>query len=218
MQTAISAHVCTQPQTPTDYIAQLPRWDGRPRLNTWLRRVTSAPNTPVSATTAMAGRQLILSMTARAMQPGCKVDQTVLLIGPAACGKTRILQALAGDWYSNSNLLDDPTPGALLQGTWLQELEASYLHADSLHRFKSFLSATVDTYRLPYHKETNSDPRLATLVLTAQRIPTWWHVDGEQRHMLAHTFTRRSPDMTQLFAIREQLFAEAKHELQRGAQ
>ena len=39
----------------------------------------------------------------------------------------------------------------------------------------------------------------------------------EQRHMLAHTITRRSPDMTQLLAIRDQLFAEAKHELQGAA-
>lgn len=217
MQEATSAHVCTQHKTPAEYIAQLPRWDGRPRLNTWLRRVTSAPNTPVSADTAKAGRQLILSMTARAIQPGCQVEQTVLLIGPPASGKTRILQALGGDWYSNSNLLDDPTPGALLKGNWVQELEASYLHTDSLHRFKSFLTTTVDTYRLPYHKQTNSDPRLATLVLTAQRIPNWWHAMDEQRHMLAHTITRRSPDMTQLLAIRDQLFAEAKHELQGAA-
>ena len=66
------------------------RWDGQPRLNTWLSAHLGAER---NGYTQAVGRAWLISAVARVMEPGCKVDTMIVLEGPQGIGKSRALRA-----------------------------------------------------------------------------------------------------------------------------
>ena len=136
-----------------EYIDQLPKWDGIPRVETLLIDYLAADDTPyVRAVT----RKTLCAAIKRVLVPGCKFDSMLVLNGPQGVGKSTLIAKLAGEWFSDSlNLGDtkDKTAAEKLQGYWILEIgELAGLRKTEVETLRSFLSRQNDIYRASFGK------------------------------------------------------------------
>jgi|GEM_PF-5060330 len=68
------------------YLACLPKWDGTPRLDTWLHIYGGAEDTEHTWT---VGRSTLVDAVRRALIPGCAVGSVLVLAGGHSCGEAR---------------------------------------------------------------------------------------------------------------------------------
>ena len=141
-----------------DWLEALPTWDDKSRLHNWLSTVFDAnPKCPL---TAWAGQFLFLGAITRAFQPGTKLDEMPVLIGPQGCGKSTALRlALPPDrpeWFADGLHLaaDQKARAEALQGRVIVEAaEMAGSTRAELESLKSFLSRTDDgSVRLAYRR------------------------------------------------------------------
>ena len=92
------------------------------------------------------GRRFMLSAVARALEPGCQVDATLVLVGPVGCGKSSAIRVLACDEYYCGLVGCAVPPGA-----WIIELtDVSYMvreRASFRASLKGFLARQSDIQR-----------------------------------------------------------------------
>ena len=135
------------------FIADLPAWDGTPRVDTLLIDYLGAEdNEYVRAVT----RKTLCAAVRRVLEPGCKFDSMLVLNGPQGVGKSTLIARLAGEWFSDSlNLGDtkDKTAAEKLQGYWILEIgELAGLKKAEVETLRSFLSRQNDIYRAAFGK------------------------------------------------------------------
>lgn len=191
-----------------DYLAGL-RWDGKPRLDTWLIDYVGAPDTPY---TRAVGRKLLIAAVRRVRQPGCKFDFVLILEGPQGLGKSSVIRALAGEWFSDGVKVGADAKETIEQtaGVWFAELaELAGLRRKEVEEVKSFASRQVDEARLAYGRTTERVPRQFVCVATINP-----DVTGE--YLLDATGNRRfwpvrvtRCDVEGIKRDRDQIFAEA---------
>ena len=82
------------------------KWDGAPRLDTWLHVACGTPNDDI---TRAAGLNLIGGMVRRVRNPACKHDEFTLFISKQGLEKSGLIEALAPDpeWYSAGVVLGE---------------------------------------------------------------------------------------------------------------
>jgi hypothetical protein len=82
-----------------DYLNSL-KWDGTPRIDTWLIDHAGAADTRLNRA---FGRMFLIGMIARVMAPGCKHDNILILEGPQGLKKSTLFKALAvhESWFSD---------------------------------------------------------------------------------------------------------------------
>jgi predicted P-loop ATPase len=141
-------------------------WDGQPRVETWLTTYAGAPDTPL---TREIGRMFIVSLIARVMQPGSKVDHVLVAEGPQGIGKSSLLRALAGAEYFTDELapLDSKDAALACAGVLLIELpELTALKRSDANTAKKFISMRVDRLRPPYGRRVIEVPRQCVFCAT----------------------------------------------------
>ncbi|WP_272971058.1 VapE domain-containing protein [Comamonas terrigena] len=213
MQTATSAHVCTQ-NTPGEYISGLPAWDRVPRLDAWLPHVLGESPQSVGMNRmqylTLVGRQWLMGMVHRAQEPGSKFDFTPVLQGPQGTGKSALLRTLVGkDFFS-----DDAGPmswgkGRLeeMQEIWLYEInELTAFRASELDGINAFIKSTTDSYRPPYSEKSEFFPRQFVVAVTTHN--TALHKDRLGKRFWVVP-VRNHINTQWLREHRDQLFAEA---------
>jgi hypothetical protein len=190
------------------------RWDGAPRLGSWLARFYGCPDTPLFAE---IGARWLISAVARVMRPGCKADCVLTLAGAQGCGKSLSLRVLAGDaWFADSPLPIGEKDGAQnLRGKWIWELaELAAVQGRTFEAVKGYLSSAEDTYRPSYGRENVTVPRQTVFCATVNPETGRRFLSdrtGNRRFWLvpvARTATDRV-DVAALGAERDQLWAEA---------
>ena len=155
-----------------EWLESLPTWDREPRLDSWLATVFAT--TPKCPLTAWAARFIFLGPVWRAFQPGTKLDETPVLIGPQGCGKSTALRlALPPDraaWFADGlHLAADPKARAeALQGRVIAEAaEMAGSTRAELESLKAFLSRTDDgVVRLAYRRNPETMLRRCCIVGT----------------------------------------------------
>lgn|GEM_PF-1729210 len=143
-----------------DYLRSL-SWDGQPRLNTWLAVYCGAVDAGNGITHRM-GRAWLIAAVARALLPGCKADNVLMLEGGQGIGKSTMLRALASDAWFFDGLRDlhnkDASSG--LRGKWIVELpELSAMRRSDNEAVKAFLSRVEERYRPAYARLDVTEPR-----------------------------------------------------------
>jgi len=193
-------------------------WDGQPRIDRWLPTYAGTKDT---AYTQSAGRKWLISAVARALDPGCKVDQLIILEGPQGKGKSTLLRTITtgspttgdgphAEWFSDTPIpIGEKDSYVALKGKWIIELpELASLKKADLDRAKAFFSAPVDSYRPPYGRENVSVPRTAVFAGTVNLGEYLNDVTGARRFV---PVLCGAIDIETLAADRDQIWAEAVH-------
>jgi hypothetical protein len=189
-----------------DYLNSL-KWDGTPRVDTWLIKYGGADDTPY---TRAVSRIFVAAAVRRVRSPGVKFDNLVTLEGPQNAGKSSLARILAGDdWFTDCvHLGDEPKIVAeQTAGKWIIEVaELSGISKKEVEAVKASLSRQVDRARLAYERSTSSCPRQFVLIGTT----------NSDRYLRDPTGNRRfwpvkigKIDLAALARDRDQIWAEA---------
>ncbi len=180
-------------------------WDGVERLSNLMSDGFGATQSEYAAA---VGRCWIVSMVARVMRPGCKVDTVPVIEGGQGAGKSTALSILGGKWFTECHeSVTSKDFYGILQGHMLVEISEmhSFTRAE-VERIKGIISCQVDRYRKAYGRNTEDHPRQTVLVCTTNR-DDWQRDDTGARRFWPVRCERVNLDW--LREHREQLFAEA---------
>ena len=181
-------------------------WDGVSRVEKMMHTYTGAEDNDYSS---LVSRCLMVSAVARIMQPGCKVDQTVILEGTQGSGKSTFCRILGGEYFATLHL--DPRnkdTAMALRGKHIIELpEMTHLRQSQVEMVKAFLTTEVDYLRLPYGKTFDHFPRQCIFIGTTNETGEYLPDPTGNRRFLPISTTLI--EMTQLAIDVDQLYAEA---------
>jgi predicted P-loop ATPase len=188
------------------YLEEL-AWDGVPRLDTWLEKYLGVTDSPFVR--KVAGATLIGAVR-RIMQPGCKFDEALILVGAEGSGKSTAIRTLCPDssWYSDS-LPVNASPKHVIEGTkgiWIVE-SAELAGMKNIEHVKAFLSRSVDgPVRTAYARNSTSVPRQFIVIGTTNSWKPLPTDTGARRFWPVYAGTA---NFDTLERDRDQLWAEA---------
>lgn len=155
-------------------------WDGIPRLDTLFIDYLGADNTVY---TRMVCRKVFTAAIARAMTPGCKFDNMLILCGPQGIGKSTCLDKMSRGWFNDSiRTFEGKEASELLQGVWLVEVaELDAFRRTDVARIKQFLSLRADRYRAAYGRNVKELPRCCVFFGTCNQMDFLQDTTGNRR-------------------------------------
>jgi predicted P-loop ATPase len=192
---------------PREWLKKL-EWDCTPRLRTWLSEVYGVEDDEYHRAVA---RCWLVSIVARIMKPGCKVDTMPVLIGPQGTGKSTSLEVLGGKWYATINVSADKMQDFLMSlgGVLVAEIaELDAIKGTANSRVKTILSTSTDKFRPPYGRVVKEFERTAIMVGTTNEMG--WHRDETGGRRYWPIECTKAINVDWLRSNRDQLFAEAK--------
>jgi len=193
-------------------------WDGTPRLDTLFIDYLGADDTIYNRAVC---RKSFTAAVARAMRPGCKFDNMLILAGPQGIGKSTVLDKMSMGWFNDSlRTFEGKDASELLQGVWLVEVsELEAFRKTDVSRIKQFLSLRVDRYRAAYGRHVKEMPRSCVFFGTTNSTAflsdmtgnrRFWPVDVGRNDHEKSVFKDLTTDVIR------QIWAEAKARWQAG--
>ena len=192
-----------------DYLKGLQgKWDGVPRLDSLFIDYLGAKDTAYNRAVT---RKAFTAAVARAMTPGCKYDNMVILAGPQGIGKSTLLDKMSRGWFNDSiRTFEGKEASELLQGVWLVEVsELDAFRRTDVSRMKQFLSLSADRFRAASGRNVKEMPRTCIFFGTTNTAEylqdttgnrRFWPIDtGEQRHTKS-VWRDLDPEIDQLWA------------------
>lgn len=184
-----------------------PNWDGVGRLETWMIRYLGAPDTKLVRAISVI---ILLAAIRRALFPGTKFDQIVVLEGEEGLSKSTAIRVLAGDEnFSDQHILDvnEREVQEQLAGVWIYEIaDLAGISKAEVEKIKAFASRQVDRARKAYGRMREDVPGRCVFFATT----------NDKEYLLSQTGNRRfwpietaNIDIEGLRADRDQLWAEA---------
>lgn len=162
-----------------DYLTGI-KWDRQPRLDTLFIDYLGAEDTPY---TRAVTRKAFTAAVARAMTPGCKYDNMLILCGPQGIGKSTILDKMSHGWFNDSiRTFEGKEASELLQGVWIIEVaELDAFRRTDVSCIKQFLSLTSDRYRQAYGRNVTEFKRRCVFFGTCNNIDFLQDTTGNRR-------------------------------------
>jgi putative DNA primase/helicase len=159
------------------------RWDGQPRLDTWLTQAFGCPDDAYHRSVAA---KFLIAAVRRVRRPGTKFDHMLILEGEQDIGKSTSLATLFGqDWFSDSMPLDLGNRDAALSllGVWCVECaEIDHLIRNEDETTKAFLSRPFDWFRPPYGRNFIRHPRQTVFAGTTNKDDYLRDETGNRRY------------------------------------
>lgn len=133
-------------------------WDGVARLDTLFIDYLGAEDCDY---TRAVTRKAFTAAVARAMVPGTKFDQMVILSGAQGLGKSTLLDKMSRGWFNDSiRSFEGKEASELLQGVWIVEVaELDAFRRTDVARIKQFISQRADRFRAAYGRHVKEMPR-----------------------------------------------------------
>jgi predicted P-loop ATPase len=184
-------------------------WDGTERIDLWLPTYLHVEDTPY---TGAIGAKWLISAVARARNPGCKADCTLVLTGDQGFRKSSALEILGGEFYVDGSTigdLADKDSRMIVATGWIVELPemTAVLRTRQRESVKAFLSCREDNYRLPFGRTVSSVPRRCVISMTPNDQQFLTDETGNRRYWIATVPSRI--DLDALARDRDQIWAEA---------
>ena len=186
-------------------------WDGVPRIGRWLVDYCKAES---NAFTNAAGRLWMIGAVSRALAPGNDLDNVLLLEGKQGIGKSTAFRILGGKFFKDDmpDLHNKDSKGAL-RGAWIFELgELSAIRKQDSEMIKQFITRKIEIFRPPYGVHEEEFPR--TVAFCGTTNESEYLKDTENRRFWPVLINSVNLDCLQ--EDRDQLWAEAVHEFNRG--
>lgn len=191
-----------------DYLDEL-RWDGVPRLPTWLTTYLGAEPTPLNAA---IGKIFLIAGVSRVRTPGVKFDTIMVLEGAQGGGKSTAIKVLAGEEnFSDQEVLslDPKSQMEALEGVWVYEIaELEGISRADTSKVKAFVSRAVDQGRPAYARYKERRPRQTVFIGTTNDDKYLRDTTGNRRFWPVKVGTI---DLEALKRDRDQLWAEAAY-------
>jgi hypothetical protein len=195
-----------------EFFENLPPWDGVQRIELAL---VEAWGTAESAFSRAASHNFFVALAARALRPGCKVDEIYVFESPEQGKlKSQALRALGGAFHAEiHSTLDTDNCRRELQGCWLAELAElrPLLNTNTAEQAKAFISATEDRWVEKYQSRARTYPRRFVFCATTN-LATYWDDPSGARRLVPIRCGAVRLDLIE--ANRLQWFAEAKAALE----
>jgi len=188
-----------------DYLGGLVH-DGTPRLATWLIEAAGTRDTP---TVRAYSRRWLIGAVARAMNPGCKLDTALVLVGAQGEGKSTLFKVLAGEEFFVDSPIEIGQKDAYLtiDRAWIYEFsELASLSRKEVRAVKGFLTSTHDEFRPPYGRRNVRLGRHCAFCGTTNDLECLHDATGDRRFW---PVTVGKVDLGWIRANRDQLWAEA---------
>jgi predicted P-loop ATPase len=186
------------------YLNEL-KWDGIPRLDSWIRDYLGAEQ---SGYVSDVSRCIMIGAIARVRDPGCKVDNMPIFEGLQGIGKSTVVAALFEPWFTDE-IADFGSKAAAeqVQGVWCIEVsELDAMSRGEVSKVKAFTSRRTDRFRPAYGRRVEEYPRQCV----------FWGTTNSTGYLKDETGGRRSwpikcgvLDIGGLREVRDQLWAEA---------
>ena len=188
----------------TDYLSSL-QWDQTPRIVTFFQDICGCEDSDYSRAVS---QNFLISMVARAYNPGCKVDTMPILESPQGYKKSTMFEILAGDYHANaSSNLHHVDFYQCLKGKWIVEFaELHQFSKSDIAKVKDILSSRKDTYRSSYGRSAADHLRKSVFVGTTNEETYLSDNTGARRFW---PLTATCIDTERLIRDRDQYFAEA---------
>lgn len=159
-----------------DYLSGL-SWDGVPRVAECL------PVLAQTDFTRTVAKRVLVGAVARALDPGCQVDLSLILYGEEGIGKTSWIRRMVGAAYLGE-LKDITNKDTLLEmrQKWVlvsDEVEA--MRRAQFDALKAFLTRTHDTFRAPFGRET----------IQYKRRSVFWGTTNDPKFLVRQAGNRR---------------------------
>lgn len=187
-------------------------WDGVERVEEFF---TDTCGTPDSEYTRAISKNFWISMASRGLDPGCKVDNMVVLEGVQGVRKSSMLKIIGDEWFAeNTAEIGDKDFYQNLQGVSLIEIaELDGFSKAGKNTIKRVLSSQEDKYRPSYGRYSIKAKRRCVFVGTT----------NDREYLDDSTGGRRfwpikcsKINLLILQGNREQLYAEAVEMLKKG--
>jgi predicted P-loop ATPase len=189
-------------------------WKGDKLLDTWAIDYLGAEDTPF---VRAVSRRWMISAVARVMEPGCKADAMLVLEGAQGIGKSSVLAALGGEWFSDQlgGEIGSRDAKAGLVGKWIIEhSELAHLNRSAVERMKAFFTEQVDQYRPAYGRNEVEVPRQCVFAGTTNTSDYLRDETGNRRFWPVACKGPCLPDKVK--EVRDQLWAEAVQAYRNG--
>ncbi len=165
-------------------------------------------------------KRTLIAAVARAYQPGCKHDTTLVLQGLQGAGKSTFFDVLGGDWFDDSmgdgHNKDDLI---ILHKSWIQEwgeIERTFSKRKS-EELKAFITRRKDLFRPPYGRSALEFPRQSIIVGTANSTEFLVDCTGSRRYWIIPLATNKIK-INQLKEERDRIWAAAVKAYRNGEQ
>lgn len=191
-----------------DYLAGLV-WDYQPRLSRLLTDYFGADRNDINA---VFGSKFLISAVARIMQPGCRVDNMLVLEGDQGIGKSGGVMALFGEQFSSSSptlFHDHKRMVVSMTGQWCIELaEFAAVKKSEIDQVKALISTPSDRVVLNYANFATQRKRQCVFMGTINPGQTGYLTDttGNRRFWIV---AARKVDWEAIKRDRDQIWAEA---------
>ena len=164
-----------------DYLQGL-MWDGIPRLDTLFIDYLGAEDDAAGYCRTVCRKSFVAAVT-RAMSPGCKFDNMLILCGPQGIGKSTILDRMSHGWFNDSiRTFEGKEAAELLPGVWIVEVaELDAFRRTDVARIKQFLSLRFDRYRAAYGRNMKEQPRSCVFFGTCKQMDFLQDTTGNRR-------------------------------------
>ncbi len=188
------------------------KWDGKPRLETWLSRCLNVDDTVYHK---QVGENVLRAMAARILKPGCKADEMMVLVGGQGTRKSAIAEILGGAWYAVTyDKVDSLNFMLSLRGRLVVEMaELETMKKSEVEAVKRMLSSSFDRFAEKYSNQASDTPRTCVFIGTSNPSEFLGDPTGARRFW---PVTVGVIDTDILLAERSQLFAEARVQVEAG--
>ena len=193
------------------YLTEHP-WDGEERIAHIYTDILGAAHQDPFATLLI--RRWLISAVARVMQPGCQVDQMLVLQGHEGVGKSSFFRILGGEWSLETTLAIDSKDQLMsMRVGWLVEFSefSSIAGWRREERVRAVLTRTRDVYRRPWDRFPVDQPRHCVFCATVNPNEFLTTAPGNRRYWPIRAGT---VDRDVLSQQRDQIWAEAVHAYQ----
>ncbi len=186
-------------------------WDGKFRAENFLVKYFGAEGD--QRYLANVSKYWLTGAVARALQPGCKMDNVLVLRGLMGKGKSTALKVLGAPYFSDTRLeIGNKDSRLAMSRFWIIEMaELAGLKKADEETVRGFYSASSDELRVPYGKVLETFKRMCILVGTTNADE---YANTVDRRYWPVTITQA--DIEALKEDRDQLWAEAVVMFYRG--